>query len=53
MWLRLRGSSPQSAPEVLTPPPEWQHTSGRTLGGVVAEIRTRLDAATGGPGEAR
>ncbi|MGI3780344.1 MAG: hypothetical protein ACRYG2_06155, partial [Janthinobacterium lividum] len=53
VWLRLRGAQPQSAPEVLTPPPEWWHTSGRTLADVVAEIQARVDAAQQSSGGAR
>jgi hypothetical protein len=46
VWLRLRGAQPQSEPEVLTPPPDWQHASGRTLAEVVAQIQDRVDASS-------
>lgn len=45
VWLRLRASHPQAAPEVLTPPPGWQRTSGRSLAEVTAQIQARVDAA--------
>jgi hypothetical protein len=45
IWLRLRGSVPQSEPEVLAPPPEWWHAPGRSLTDAVAAIQARIDAA--------
>ena len=45
VWIRLRTSQPQAEPEVLTPPPEWWHTPGRTLTDVVTSIQARVDAA--------
>ena len=45
IWIRLRGSAPQSEPEVLAPPPEWWHGPGRSLGDVVAAVQARVDAA--------
>jgi hypothetical protein len=47
VWIRLRGSVPQAAPEVLAPPPEWWQTSDRSLQDVVALIQERVDAANG------
>jgi hypothetical protein len=45
IWVRLRGSAPQSEPEVLAPPPEWWHAPGRSLADVVVAIQARVDAA--------
>lgn len=45
VWVRLRGSVPQAAPEVLAPPPEWWQVRGRSLDDVVARIRSRVEAA--------
>ena len=45
VWLRLAGSWPQTAPEVLAPPPEWWRGGEHSLGAVVAEIQARVDAA--------
>ena len=54
VWVRLRASSPHSAPEVLTPPPEWWHEDGRSLEAVVALIRARVERARdAGAGGAR
>lgn len=51
IWIRLRGSVPQAAPEVLAPPPEWWHVPGRSLTDVVTAIQARVDA-TREPGPA-
>ncbi len=51
VWVRLRTSVPQAAPEVLTPPAEWWHVPGRSLADVVAAIQARVDAAQA-PGRA-
>lgn len=48
IWLRLRDSVPQAAPEVLAPPPEWWHVPGRQLADVVTLIQARVDAAQRG-----
>ena len=53
IWLRLRDSVPQAAPEVLAPPPEWWHVPGRDLADVVTTIRTRVDRAQGRPQDGR
>ena len=53
IWLRLRGNVPQSAPEVLAPPPEWWHVPGRNLADAVAAIQTRVDAARERPEDGR
>jgi hypothetical protein len=45
IWIRLRGSVPQAAPEVLAPPPEWWRTPGRSLTGAVTAIQARIDAS--------
>lgn len=45
IWIRLRDSVPQAAPEVVAPPPEWWHVPGRSLTDVVAAIQARVDAA--------
>jgi hypothetical protein len=47
VWIRLEGSWPQAAPEVLSPPPEWWHVPGRSLADVVAAVQARTDAAHG------
>jgi hypothetical protein len=47
IWVRLRGSVPQSEPEVLAPPAEWWHVPGRSLADVVSTIQARVDAARG------
>jgi hypothetical protein len=47
IWVRLRGSAPQSEPEVLTPPAEWWHAPGRSLNDAVSAIQARVDAAHG------
>ena len=39
VWVRLRSSVASAEPEVLTPPPGWTRTSGRTLADVVDAIR--------------
>lgn len=41
IWVRLRGSLPQTAPEVLAPPPEWWHDRGHSLEVVVRQIEAR------------
>ena len=44
VWVRLRSSPSSAEPEVLTPPPGWTRTSGRTLADVVDAIRARAEA---------
>lgn len=48
VWIRLRASWPQAAPEVLTPPPGWWDAEGGSLGDVVAAVRARVDATSAG-----
>lgn len=47
VWVRMRGSWPTAAPEVLAPPPEWWRAPGRSLEDVVRQIQERVDAARG------
>ena len=45
VWLRLRSSPPSAEPEVLTPPPGWTRTSGRSLADVVDLVRARVEGS--------